>query len=108
MLAFMDRTDIENALAEVADADERAALMSELDVIRRDGSCTSSGEIIAGAIAIAAPVFDADGKITASICVFGPEARLTGDHRSYCLKQVRAAAEGVSTAMGRRPVLDAE
>ncbi len=108
MLAFMDRPDIEDALAEIADPAERAALMSELDVIRRDGSCTSSGEIIAGAIAIAAPVFDADGEVAASICVFGPEARLTGDHRSYCLKQVRAAAEGVSTAMGRRPVLDAE
>jgi DNA-binding IclR family transcriptional regulator len=103
----MDRSDIEEGLAEIADAGERAALMAELADIRRDGSAVSTGEIIAGAVAIAAPVFDADG-VTASICVFGPEARLTGDHRSFCLKQVCKAAEAVSTAMGRRSALAAE
>lgn len=101
MLAFMSRSDVEDALAEMAEPAERSALMSELDVIRRDGSCTSSGEIIAGAIAIAAPVFDAEGKVAASICVFGPEARLTGDHRAFCLEKVRTAAAAVSAAMGR-------
>ena len=108
MLAFMDRSDIGDALGEVADAAERAALMAELDDIRRDGACVSTGEIIAGAVAIAAPVFDAEGAVTASICVFGPEARLTGDHRSFCLEKVRAAAAAVSAAMGRRSGLAAE
>ena len=106
MLAFMDRLDIDDAMAGMADAAERAALMSELDAIRRDGICISIGEIITGAVAIAAPVFDADDRVAASISVFGPEARLTGDHRAYCLEQVRAAAEAISTAMGRRPVPD--
>jgi DNA-binding IclR family transcriptional regulator len=104
MLAFMDRADLDEALADIADAAERTALTSELDGIRRDGACVSTGEIIAGAVAIAAPVFDADGAVAASICVFGPEARLTGDHRANCLEHVREAAEEVSTAMGRRPM----
>jgi DNA-binding IclR family transcriptional regulator len=76
----------------------------------RGGSGVSSGEIIAGAIAIAiaAPVFDADGGIAASICVFGPEARLIGQHRKTCIVRVRESARAVSTAMGRRSGLAAE
>ena len=108
MLAFMDRGSIDDALAELGDAEGRAALDAELDRIRRDGSVVSAGEIIAGAIAIAAPVFDADGGIAASICVFGPEARLTGENRDTCIVRVRAAARAVSAAMGRRSGLAAE
>lgn len=108
MLAFMDRANIDDTVAGIADAAERASLMSELEAIRRDGACVSTGEIIAGAVAIAAPVFDDDGGVAASICVFGPEVRLTGDHRANCLEQVRAAAEAVSTAMGQSPVHDTD
>ena len=106
MLAFMAGPGIEGALAGI-DAAERGALTAELADIRRDGSCVSSGEIIAGAIAIAAPVFDEAG-VAASICVFGPEARLTGERREFCLNKVREAAAAVSTAMGRRSALAAE
>lgn len=107
-LAFMDQLDVDDALVEMFHAADRAALMSELDVIRSDGSCVTTRYIIAGAVAIAAPVFDADGGVAASICVFGPEARLTDNHRAYCLEQVRAAAEEVSTALGRLTVFDAK
>lgn len=107
MLAFMDGAEIEDALGDLA-AGERDRLMAELADIRRDASCVSTGEIIAGAIAIAAPVFDARGAVAASICVFGPEARLTGDHRVFCLEKVRETARAVSAAMGRRPAQAAE
>ncbi len=107
MLAFMDRAEIEDALG-ATEAGERDRLMAELASIRRDGSCVSTGEIIAGAVAIAAPVFDAGGAVAASISVFGPEARLTGDHRLFCLEKVCEAAKAVSTALGRRPAQAAE
>ena len=107
MLAFMTPAEVEEALGEI-DAAERAPLMAELDQIRRDGSSVSTGEIIAGAAAIAAPVFDDAGAVVASICLFGPEARLTGDHRAFCLDKLRTTAEAVSTAMGRRPAVAAE
>ncbi len=107
MLAFMADAEVEDALCEIVDAGERARLMAELLDIRRDGSCVSTGEIIAGAVAIAAPAFDAEGRVAALICLFGPEARLTGAHRGFCLGKVRAAAAAVSTAMGRRPALAA-
>lgn len=107
MLAFMARPEIEDALAGI-DGGERVALMAELADIRRDGSCVSTGEIIAGAVAIAAPVFDDADGVAASICLFGPEARLTGDRRALCLDKVRIAAEAVSTALGRRPAVAAE
>ena len=106
MLAFMDSADIEDALSDIPGERERSELMSELDRIRRNGTCVSIGEIIAGAVAIAAPVFQSDGKVAASICVFGPEVRLTGEHRSFCLEQVRAAALNISAAMGHIPAHD--
>ncbi len=107
MLAFMKRAEIEDVLGDL-ESGGRDRLMAELADIRRDGSCVSTGEIIAGAVAIAAPVFDAGGAVAASISVFGPEARLTGDHRLFCLEKVCVAAQAVSTALGQRPAQAAE
>lgn len=75
-------------------------LRAELERIRRDGYCISTGEIIGGAIAIAAPVFDRDGHIAGAICVFGPEARFSDVHRQNCVDEACTAARNVSHAMG--------
>jgi DNA-binding IclR family transcriptional regulator len=101
LLAFMAADEI---AAVIADAPDRPALERELDRIRADGYCVSEGEIIAGAVAIAAPVSDRTGRVAASICLFGPEARLAGPHRAACLAAVRATATQVSAALGYAPV----
>lgn len=102
MLAFMAADKTEAALRDLADGREREALRDELAEVRRNGFCISTGEIIGGAVAIAAPVFDRDGGVAGSICVFGPEARLTGAHRDRCVAEVVAAARRISDAMGYR------
>lgn len=103
MIAFMKPDQAALALAGISDPRARAALHAELIEIRRDGYSISSGEIIAGAIAIAAPVFDHDGGVAGSICLFGPEARLDGASRQRCVTQLLAAARKISTAIGYRP-----
>jgi DNA-binding IclR family transcriptional regulator len=103
MIAFMKKDEAELALAEINDPRARAALDAELTEIRRDGYFISSGEIIAGAIAIAAPVFNNDGDVAGSICLFGPEARLDGATREKCVAQLLEAARKISTAIGYRP-----
>ncbi len=108
MLAHMPTDDIEPVLAAVADDGERAALMTELGGIRRRGHCVSIGSIIAGAISIAAPVFDAGGRVTASICLFGPEVRLDEETRERIARRVMETAATVSAALGHRPGLAAE
>ena len=71
-----------------------------LDDIRQSGVSVSEGEIIEGAVAIAAPVFDRDGSVKGSVCVFGPEVRLSDTRRQDCVDRVRRASEDISTALG--------
>jgi IclR family transcriptional regulator, acetate operon repressor len=103
MIAFMKPDEAELALSDITDGDARAALDTELAEIRRDGYSISSGEIIAGAIAIAAPLFDRDGDVAGSICLFGPEARLNRAPRENCVGLLLETARKISTAIGHRP-----
>jgi DNA-binding IclR family transcriptional regulator len=103
ILAFMVPAEIEVVLAAAAKPEARSALVNELRRIRAAGHCVSEGEIIAGAVAIAAPVFDRTGRVAGSVCLFGPEARLSGRHRATCLASVRATAARVSAALGYAP-----
>lgn len=103
MLAFMGKDEIEAALRDLENSDDREALRLELADVRRNGYRISTGEIIEGAVAIAAPVFDHDGRVVGSICVFGPEVRLTGIHRDRCVAEVIATGHRISDAMGYKP-----
>lgn len=108
ILAFMPAEDIAAALADLPDAGAREALRRDLARIRRQGYSLSSGEVIKGASAMAAPVFDRAGRVCASVSVFGPEARLAGDHHALCLRELRRTAGDVSSAIGYRPGVAAE
>lgn len=108
ILAFMPGAAIDAVLAGVADADERAAIRRDLEAVRRDGYSISSGEIIAGAVSMAAPVFGRGGEVVASISLYGPVARIDGEHRAVCLSRLRQAAHEISTANGYRPATAAE
>lgn len=99
ILAFAAPADMETALAKLEHADGEA-LRAELLRIGRDGYCISVGEIIDGAVAIAAPVFQRDGTVAGSVSIYGPETRLTGAHRDTCVSTVCLAAEQISRAMG--------
>ncbi len=92
MLAFMPEGAADAGLAEV----------------RRSGVCVSEGEIIEGAVAIAAPVFGRDGRVAGGLCLFGPEVRLNGARRKDCITRVRTASVDISQALGFRAAAAAE
>lgn len=73
---------------------------SEFEDVRRSGVCVSEGEIIEGAVAIAAPVFDRDGAVKGSVCIFGPAVRLADARRGECIDRVKQASEAISYALG--------
>ncbi|MEU5882470.1 IclR family transcriptional regulator [Spirillospora sp. NPDC047279] len=81
---------------------DEAALRKELASIRRRGYATSLGERQEGAASIAAPVFDRDGHVLATISVSGPitrfKPRLT-EHAPLLLE----AAGRVSGQLGYDP-----
>jgi DNA-binding IclR family transcriptional regulator len=81
----------------------------DLDDVRRNGVRISEGEVIDGAVAIAAPVFARDGNVKASVCLFGPEVRMADKgRRSVSVELVRAASEEISHALGYFPAHAAE
>lgn len=79
---------------------DRASSDPAFDDVRRTGVRVSEGEIIEGAVAVAAPVFGRAGAVKGSVCVFGPEVRLSDARRRECIDRVRSASEDISRALG--------
>jgi DNA-binding IclR family transcriptional regulator len=72
----------------------------QLTQIRKGGYAVTSAEVIAGAVAIAAPVFDRHGDVIASVSIVGPEARLKGADRQQAIELVKRAAHDISLGLG--------
>lgn len=75
-------------------------LLSRLAEIRRDGVACSTGDYIAGAVGIGAPVFTLGGKVIASVGIIAPEDRVSGQHREDMIALVKQHADELSYYMG--------
>lgn len=106
ILAFMP--DVDRRLGDYA-ADleiDLPSLQARLAEVREQGYAVSQSELIAGAVAVAAPFFDRDG-VVGSLGVFGPIARIgAADIRSLGRRVVDAATNRLSVELGAtgRPV----
>lgn len=78
------------------------ALRKELDGIRKRGYGMSDQEIYQGVKAVAAPIFNSRGKITASICVAGPRDRVTPRKVTILVPRIKEAARNISNQLGAR------
>ncbi len=78
----------------------RRTLHRELAEVRRNGFALAVDELEEGMTAIAAPVRDAHGDITASLSVSGSSFRLDEHTREDVAKLVVAAADEASAALG--------
>ena len=79
----------------------RRALMAGLKEVRRRGVSTVDSGTVAGVVAVAAPIFGADGKVNAAVSVGGPTARLA-DRLGAVQQAVRDGAEEISRILGYR------
>lgn len=84
--------------ARAANADFDAAL----DEIRRRGCSQVQDLLLPGIGAIAAPVFDGSGAIVLALTAIGPTALLEAAAGDAVAAMLRAAANGLSTRLGRR------
>ncbi|TPG31179.1 IclR family transcriptional regulator [Mycolicibacterium hodleri] len=78
----------------------RSALESELEVVRERGWACVREELEVGLNAVAAPVYDADGRVVAALSVSGPSYRLSVDEFDAVAKRTIAAAETISRRLG--------
>lgn len=67
-----------------------------LDKIRNDGYAVSHGERAAGVSAIAAPIFNADGSIMASLSLSGPTTRIDDKQLPMKIKAVMDCAASIT------------
>jgi DNA-binding IclR family transcriptional regulator len=74
-------------------------MVTELASIRTRGWATSGGEFELGLHGVAAPVFDADGRCCAAICISGPSYRITEADLDRLGTLCRQAADRVTAAL---------
>jgi IclR family transcriptional regulator, acetate operon repressor len=101
ILAFMQPDEIDVILRTMPKDTNRKQLLQALDRIRRDGFAISRAEVFAGAVAIAAPYFDRDKRVSGSIGVFGPQARLDDNWERSAIRLVVQGAAELSAALGQ-------
>jgi DNA-binding IclR family transcriptional regulator len=78
----------------------RRRLEQELADVRERGYATTAQELEVGLTAIAAPIRNAEGVVTASISVSGPSFRLSEDRVPEVAAAVRRAANEISRRLG--------
>lgn len=95
LLAWMpekERTDILAADSSIS--------ASELETIRKQGYALSLGERDPGVSAVAAPVFDASGRLQCALALAGPFSRLSRSDLEKMTPDIVNAANQISAALG--------
>jgi DNA-binding IclR family transcriptional regulator len=108
ILAYRDRDSIEAILATIEDGASRARIERDLVTIRKNGYSITEGEVIAGAVAMSAPVFNRIGAVQGSVSLYGPATRLSGEHKVRCLDYLLQTSCQISAAMGYQQASAAE
>jgi DNA-binding IclR family transcriptional regulator len=79
------------------------ALFADLRRIRREGYAVSDQDVTVGIAAVAAPVFDQRGHVTASLSISGVRDAVLGEQRDAMVELVRDGARRISLALGFEP-----
>jgi DNA-binding IclR family transcriptional regulator len=106
LLAFQDVVALSAAMASLPPEVLGAKLRSELETIREAGFSVTRGEVIPGAVALGAPVFDRTRRVVAVVVLSGPETRLKGANETRCLKLLRRTSHKLSSLLGFTPEED--
>lgn len=100
ILAFQTEAFQQSILDSLESETRRMKLRGELAHIRAEGVTTSMDEREVGLAAVAAPIFDVNGEVKASLSVSGPSVRFTEERIETIKRHVRESAGQISTRMG--------
>lgn len=76
-------------------------LRSQLVQARLNGYAMDDGEIEAGLICVAAPVYDMNRKVVAAVSISGPDYRMRED-QEVMIREARQTAQNISRLLGYR------
>jgi len=97
LAAILARTPFEKMTAKTVAS--RRTLLQTLKTVRRTGISISDSGTVLGALSVAAPIFDAQGRIFAAVSAGGPTARMQ-PQLGAIERAVRATAEEISQLLG--------
>lgn len=107
ILAFQDDDEIERILSKSAlesftinTLTDVEAIKKELQVVRECGYAIDDEEIEVGLKCIAAPIFNHQGKVIASISCASPVMRLNEELIDSVIQGIKTAAAQISSSMG--------
>lgn len=101
-LAYKTPVETKSLLQQlVPDATKHSFLQQQLDSVKHNGFAISRGEKTEGTLAVAAPVFDFEGKVLAAISIEALEHQATHEQIGQFTEKVTEAAGRVSAAMGQ-------
>jgi DNA-binding IclR family transcriptional regulator len=79
---------------------ERDRLEKNFETIRRQGYSITRGELFSEVGGMAAPVFDHNNRVCASMTIAGPKHRFTEDRCRQMLKSLLSSAKKLSFLLG--------
>ncbi|WP_255314364.1 IclR family transcriptional regulator [Bacillus sp. FJAT-26390] len=100
LLAYENDKVIEEMCKLFAEDASKPSLLQELQGIRKAGYSFTLGEVDTDAFAIAAPIFDPQQRIVASLSAAGPIHRLNEKEIPIVIQYVKAAASQISCKLG--------
>ncbi len=102
ILAFENGKVIEQVLHSMNDRERKENLVAELERIRQQGYSITVGEADKDVFGIGAPIYDAYGRVMASLTLAGPVDRLKEENKKELVKEILNAARGISDKLGVR------
>jgi DNA-binding IclR family transcriptional regulator len=77
-----------------------AILKRHLAEIRERGFAFSNEDVQAFASAVSVPIYNRDDRVTASMCVSGPNDRFTPERRAHAVRVLASVCDRISAALG--------
>lgn len=106
MLAYLPERELKALLDDITferitpgTVSSRRALVAGLKEVRRHGISIVDSGTVSGVVSVAAPIFDAQGRVAAALSVGGPSARI-GLHLRAIDSVVRDGAREISQVLG--------
>jgi len=101
MLAFLEESEADKVISSIDDPGfDSDRLRIQLEEIRRIGYARSRNTRVAGAAAVAAPIFDKSGRLAGGIGLSGPTIRFTEEMEKGYIHLVRQCASEISYHLG--------
>ncbi|AXH98224.1 IclR family transcriptional regulator [Sporosarcina sp. PTS2304] len=100
MLANLSPKESATILEQLVEVEEQEELKKQLRLIKRKGFSISRGEKTAGTVAVAAPIFDFEGRVLAAVSVEAIESQVTDEQEDLFIEKVVEVAEKISNEMG--------